>query len=72
YASFKHHRYSTPGKIDVHVNKEDLEKWVALLTDKGTAISIDAVPSEKTGKENVHIHSDLTNDMLKESTIISG
>lgn len=70
YASFKHHRYSTPGKIDIHVNKEDLEKWVALLTDKGTAISIDAIPSEKTRKENVHIHSDLTNDTLKESTII--
>jgi len=72
YASFKHHRYSTPGKIDIHVNKEDLEKWVALLTDKGTAISIDAIPSEKTGKENVHIHSDLTNDTLKQSTIING
>ncbi|KPV65465.1 MAG: hypothetical protein AOA65_0069 [Candidatus Bathyarchaeota archaeon BA1] len=72
YASFRYHRYSTPGKIDIHVNKEDLEKWVALLTDKGTAISIDAIPSEKTGKENVHIHSDFTSDMLKESTIING
>jgi len=72
YASFKHHHYSTPGKVDIHVTKEDLEKWVALLTDKGTAISIDAIPSEKTRKENVHVHSDLTNDVLKESTIIGG
>ena len=54
------------------MNKEDLEKWVALLTDKGTAISIDAIPSEKTRKENVHVHSDLTKDTLKESTIIDG
>ena len=45
---------------------------MALLTDKGTAISIDAIPAEKTGKDNVHIHSDLTRDMLKESTIING
>ena len=72
YASFKHHRYSTPGKIDIHVNKEDLDKWVALLTEKGTSISIDAIPSEKTRKENVHIHSDLTNELLNESTIING
>ena len=72
YASFKYHRYSTPGKVDIHVNKEDLEKWVALLTDKGIAISMDAIPSEKTGKENVHIHSGLTNDTLKESTNING
>lgn len=72
YASFKHHRYSTPGKIDIHVNKEDQEKWVALLTDKETAISMDTIPSEKTGKENVHIHSGLTNDMLEESTNING
>lgn len=72
YAAFKYHRYSTPGKVDIHVNREDLEKWVALLTDKGTAISMNVVPSEKTGKENVHIHSGLTNDTLKESTNING
>jgi hypothetical protein len=72
YAAFEYHRYSTPGKVDIHVNREDLEKWVALLTDKGAAISIDAIPSEKTGKENVHIHSGLTNDTLKESTNING
>jgi len=72
YAAFEYHRYSTPGKVDIHVNREDLEKWVALLTDKGAAISMDAIPSEKTGKENVHIHSGLTNDTLKESTNING
>ena len=26
YASLEYHRYSTPGKIDVHVNRRDLEK----------------------------------------------
>jgi len=70
YASFKYHSYSVPGKLDLHVKKEDLDKWVALLAERGVAISIDDIHAERPGKESVHIHSDLTDDMLNESVII--
>jgi len=69
YASFKYHGYTVPGKIDLHVKREDLDKWVALLADPEVAVSINGIPAEKTKKENVHIHSNLTEDMLKESAI---
>ena len=72
YAAFQHHHYSTPGKINIHVEKKDLETWVALLTDKPTAIAIDAIPTEKTGTRTVHLHSNLTNELRNESTVING
>jgi len=70
YASFNYHGYSVPGKLDLHVKRQDLDKWVALLAERDVSISIDDIPAERPGKESVHIHSDLTDDMLSESVII--
>lgn len=70
YASFKYHAYTVPSKVDLHVKREDLDKWVALLADREVAVSINGIPAEKTKKENVHIHSNLTEDMLKQSVIV--
>lgn len=70
YASFKYHGYTVPGKVDLHVKREDLDKWVALLADREVAVSIDGIPAEKARKENVHIHSNLIEDMLKESVVV--
>jgi hypothetical protein len=72
YAAYKYHRYAFPGKIDLYINKEDLGIWIALLSEKTIAISIDDIPSEKAAKEHVHIHSNLTDNLIKESTIIDG
>lgn len=70
WASFRYHGYSVPGKLDLHVKREDLDKWVALLTEPGVAISIDDILAERPGKDSVHIHSDLTDDTLDESVVI--
>ena len=70
YASFNYHGYSVPGKLDLHVKREDLDKWVALLAERDVSISIDDIPAERPGKESVHIHSDLIDDMLSESVVI--
>ena len=69
-AAFRYHGYSVPGKLDLHVKREDLDKWVALLAERGIAISIDDIPAERPAKESVHIHSDLTDDVLSESVMI--
>jgi hypothetical protein len=72
YAAYRYHRYVFPGKIDLYVNREDLGIWIALLSEKAIAISIDDIPSEKAAKEHVHIHSSLTDELIKESTLING
>ncbi|MDI6904969.1 MAG: hypothetical protein QMD13_05725 [Candidatus Bathyarchaeia archaeon] len=43
---------------------------MALLADREVAVSVDGIPAEKARKENVHIHSNLTEDMLKESAVV--
>jgi len=72
YAAYRYHRYVFPGKIDLYVNEEDLGIWTALLSEKTIAISIDDIPSEKAAKEHVHIHSNLTDELIKESVFIDG
>jgi hypothetical protein len=72
YASYKYHGYAVPGKIDIYVKREDLGKWVALLSERGVAISIDDIPAEKARKEHVHVHSSLTQELMRESVVIGG
>lgn len=72
YAAYKYHGYAVPGKIDIYVNKQDLGKWVALLSERTIAISIDDIPAEKARKEHVHVHSILTQELTKESVVIDG
>ena len=72
YAAYQHHHYSTPGTIDIYVRKRDLNTWISLLVERGTAVSIDDIPSEKSAKENLHLHSALTDDMLDHSVVTQG
>ncbi len=72
YAAYVHSGYATPGKIDIYVRKEDVGKWIALLSDKFNALSVDDMYSEKTARENIHIHSSLTQEMINDSVIIDG
>ena len=72
YAAYIHTGYTTPGKMDIYVNKEDTDKWISLMSDKFGSVSVDDMLSEKTTKENVHIHSTLTQEMVENSTKVGG
>lgn len=72
YAAYQHHHYSTPGKMDIYVRDKDLNMWIALLVEKSTAVAIDDIPSEKSAKEIIHIHSALTEYALGHSVVIQG
>lgn len=72
YAAYVYSGYASPGKIDVYVRKEDAEKWIALLSDRSTAVSVDDVLSEKASRENVHIHTSLTREMIDDSVLLDG
>lgn len=72
YAAYIHSGYAAPGKIDIHVKKEDVGKWIALLSDKFTSVSVDDILSEKLARQNIHIHSSLTQEMINDSVILDG
>ena len=61
YAAYVHSGYAVPGKIDIYVEKSDLDKCISLVSD---------MLAEKIKKTNFHVHSSLTEEMLKESVII--
>jgi hypothetical protein len=72
YAAHVHSGYASPAKVDVYVRKEDAGKWIALLSDRATAVSVDDVLSEKASRENVHIHTSLTREMVDDSLLLDG
>lgn len=72
YAAYVHSGYASPGKIDIYVKKEDEDRWISLLSDKSTSISINDMLSEKIAKTNVHIHSSLTQEMIDDSLKLDG
>jgi hypothetical protein len=72
YASYVHSMYSIPGKIDIYVKKEDLDRCISLLSDKLTSVSVDDMLAEKIRKTNFHLHSSLTDEMVDNSVIIEG
>jgi hypothetical protein len=69
-AAYAHSGYAVPGKIDIYVKKSDLDKCISLVSDKSTSVSVDDMLAEKIKKTNFHVHSSLTEEMLKESVII--
>jgi len=71
-ASFRYHRYLTPGKTDLYVDPADLNRWIALMTGRGSSLSIDNIPAEKAEKVHTHIHSTLTHELLESSAMIDG
>ncbi|MFN3653756.1 MAG: hypothetical protein ACK4TO_00320 [Candidatus Nitrosotenuis sp.] len=72
YAAYIHSGYAVPGKIDIYVKKEDLDKCISLLSDKFTSVSIDDMLAEKIRRTNFHLHSSLTEEMIEDSVIIEG
>lgn len=72
YAAYVYSRYASPGKIDIYIRKQDAGKWIALLSSKSTSVSVDDMLSERTGKENVHIHASLTEEMIRDSVKLDG
>lgn len=67
YAAYVHGGYASPGKIDIYVYEKEKDRWIALLSDKSTSISVDDTLSEKQAKNHVHIHSTLSKNMADES-----
>jgi hypothetical protein len=41
YAAHQYHHYSAPGRIDISVKGQQLAAWIALLSGKGIALSVD-------------------------------
>lgn len=72
YAAYAHTGYSIPGKIDIYVNKEDLDMWISLLSGKSASVSVDDILAEKTRRTNFHVHSTLNEEMVKDSVMIDG
>lgn len=72
YAAYTHSGYSAPGKIDIYVKNEDLDKCISLLSDKFTSVSVDDMLAEKIRKTNFHVHSSLTEEMMENSVIVDG
>ncbi|MFY9300324.1 MAG: hypothetical protein WAO91_03960 [Candidatus Nitrosotenuis sp.] len=72
YAAYVHSGYSVPGKIDIYIKNEDLDRCISLLSDKLTAVSVDDMLAEKIRQTNFHLHSALTEEMLEEFVIVEG
>lgn len=72
YAAYIHSGYSAPGKIDIYVKNEDLDRCISLLSDKSTSVSIDDMLAEKIRQTNLHLHSSLTEEMIENSVIVEG
>lgn len=72
YAAYVHSGYSVPGKIDIYVKKENLDRCISLLSDKLTSVSVDDMLAEKIRKTNFHVHSSLTEEMMKDTVIVDG
>lgn len=72
YAAYVHSGYAVPGKIDIYVKSEDLDRYISILSDKLTSVSVDDMLAEKIRKTNFHIHSSLTEEMMENSVIVEG
>jgi len=58
YAAYQYHRYSAPGRIDLSVRAAQMSTWIALLSGRGTSLSIDDIPAEKPAENNIYLRSD--------------
>ncbi len=72
YAAYVHAGYATPGKIDIYVDERDKDRFISLLSDKFTSVSVDDSLAEKIAKTNVHIHSSLTEELKNDSVKLDG
>ena len=72
YAAYQYHHYSAPGRIDISVRVEQLSTWIALLSEKDVAISIDEIPAENPGETNVSLRSDFDEKFSEHFRVIDG
>jgi hypothetical protein len=72
YAAYQYHHYYAPGRIDISVKAEQLPTWIALLSEKGVAISIDEIPAENPAETNVSLRSDIDEKLSEHVRVIDG
>jgi hypothetical protein len=72
YAAYQYHRYSAPGRIDLSVRAAQLSTWIALLSGRGTSLSIDDIPAEKPAENNIHLRSDFDEKFSEHVRVIDG
>jgi hypothetical protein len=72
YAAYQYHHYSVPGRIDISVKVQQLATWIALLSGRGIALSIDDIPAERPAENNIHLRSDLDEKLSEHVTVIDG
>jgi len=72
YAAYQYHRYSALGTVDISVTADQLPAWIALLSEKGVAISIDEIPAEKPAIVNIHLYSDFEKKLSENTRVVDG
>jgi hypothetical protein len=72
HAAYQFHRYSAPGRTDISVRAAQLSTWIALLSGKGVALSIDDIPAEKPAENNIYLRSDFDEKFSEEVRAING
>jgi len=72
YAAYQYHHYSAPGRIDISVRAEQLPTWIALLSEKDVAISIDETPAENPAETNVSLRSDFDEKFSEHVRVTDG
>ena len=70
YAAYQYHHYSAPGRIDISVKAEQLATWIALLSGRGIALSIDDIPAERPAENNIHLRSDFDEKLSEHVMVI--
>jgi len=72
YAAYQYHHYSAPGRVDISVKAQQLAAWIALLSGKGIALSIDDVPAERPAENNIHLRSDFDEKVSEHVMVVDG
>lgn len=72
YAAYQYHRYLAPGSVEISVLPDELSTWVALVSDKDTAISVNESPAEKPSATNVQFKTDFDTRLGKDTISIEG
>jgi len=72
YAAYQYHRYSAPGRVDISVKAEQLSAWIALLSGRSVALSIDDIPAEKAAENNICLRSDFDQKLSEHVKVIEG
>jgi hypothetical protein len=72
YGAYQYHHYLAPGRIDISVRAEQLPAWIAFLSEKDVAISIDETPAEIPAETNISLRSDIDEKLTEHIRVIDG